>query len=482
MSDAKPHSRRRLGHALLVVASLLLAACGGGSGGSGEATGQPLDTPAEPAPTPANQAPVPVISSPVEGLTFRAGTSIGFEGSAQDAEDGALSASQLSWWVDLHHDTHTHPLQLETQGGQGTVSIPTRGETSDNIWYRFHLRATDSAGLSSEVSRDVLPQKARITLATVPPGLQLTLDGQPVTTPLTVTGVSGIERDLAAPAQNMGGRRYEFRQWSDAGAGTHTISTPLADTTYTASFTDVDAAVDRPPSVTLTAADTGRIGTPISLVASASDDVAVQRVEFFDGSVRLGQDTSAPYAFDWTPDHRRSAQPHGTRLRQRRTLHHQRRRGRPGQPCLVHRQPAAQHHAHGTRQSRRRPGQHAAAEPRRAGAGRHGKRQRGRHPGGVPARRCFRRHARHQRALPGQRRHAGLCVGAAHRARPCARCRRQCLGLGGGDGALRRRTRFAAGFHQERKLDLGPVERLDVRAGTPTGASSSPSKAEACAW
>ncbi len=86
----------------------------------------------------------------------------------------------LSWWVDLHHDTHTHPLQLETQGGQGTVSIPTRGETSSNIWYRFHLRATDSAGLSSEVSRDVLPQKARITLATVPPGLQLTLDGQPV--------------------------------------------------------------------------------------------------------------------------------------------------------------------------------------------------------------------------------------------------------------------------------------------------------------
>ncbi len=63
-------------------------------GGSGEATGQPVDTPADPAPTPANQAPVPVISSPVEGLTFRAGTSIGFEGSAQDAEDGALPASQ----------------------------------------------------------------------------------------------------------------------------------------------------------------------------------------------------------------------------------------------------------------------------------------------------------------------------------------------------------------------------------------------------
>ena len=59
--------------------------------------------------------------------------------------------------------------------------IPTRSETSDNIWYRFHLRATDSAGLASEVARDVLPLKARFTLATLPTGLQLTgkLFGEP---------------------------------------------------------------------------------------------------------------------------------------------------------------------------------------------------------------------------------------------------------------------------------------------------------------
>ena len=57
----------------------------------------------------------------------------------------------------------------------------TRNETSDNIWYRFHLRATDSAGLSTEVTRDVLPRKVQVTLGTQPAGLALTLDGQPVT-------------------------------------------------------------------------------------------------------------------------------------------------------------------------------------------------------------------------------------------------------------------------------------------------------------
>lgn len=257
--------------------------------------------------TSSNQAPVATIAAPAAGGSFRAGTTVSFSGSATDAEDGALAGDRLTWWAELHHDTHSHPFLQPTTGAGGTVTIPTRGETADNIFYRFHLRATDSAGVTHEVTRDIVPQKARLTLTTVPAGLSLTLDGQPVSAPVTVTGVVGIERDLGAPAtQDANGRRYQFASWSDGGAATHTVSTPASDTTYTATYTDLGPVANNPPSVALTAPannSSGTAGVAIALAANASDsDGSVAGVEFFENGVKVGAtDASAPYGVSWTP-------------------------------------------------------------------------------------------------------------------------------------------------------------------------------------
>ena len=145
------HSRAsRAHHAIaLATAAVVLAACQGGDD------------------APGNTAPEPVITSPAAGSTFRGGDTLTFSGSATDAEDGALQNSRMVWFAELHHDTHTHPFQPETTGASGTVTIPTRGESSDNIFYRFHLRATDSNGASVEVQRDVLPRKAQVTLSLI---------------------------------------------------------------------------------------------------------------------------------------------------------------------------------------------------------------------------------------------------------------------------------------------------------------------------
>jgi len=263
----------------------LLASCGGSS-----------STPA------ANRPPEPVITTPAVGATFRGGETLTVTLIASDPEDGALPDARLTWWADLHHDTHTHPFQQPTTGAGGTVTIPTRGETSDNIFYRFHLRATDSAGATVEVTRDALPQKAQITLATQPTGLALTLDGQPVTGPHSFTGVVGIERDLGAADQAFNGRRYRFATWSDGGAAAHPVATPAANATFTATFTDIGPVNNQPPNVTLQAPVTATLGTPVTLSASASDsDGTVARVEFFDGATSIGIDTTAPYSLSWTP-------------------------------------------------------------------------------------------------------------------------------------------------------------------------------------
>jgi glucose/arabinose dehydrogenase len=192
-------------------------------------------------PPPVGEPPVPTISQPPEGTTYRAGDEIQFAGSATDAEDGALGPDALTWEILFHHDDHTHPFVEPVNGiSEGSFEIPDIGETSDNVWYRIYLRAADSDGNVTEVTRDVMPLKADVTLQTDPSGLTLLLDGAPVVTPHEFTGVQRILRELEAPqSQSHGGRTYEFVEWSDGAERAHVYTTPDESTTMTAFYEEV---------------------------------------------------------------------------------------------------------------------------------------------------------------------------------------------------------------------------------------------------
>jgi len=61
--------------------------------------------------------------------------------------------------------------------------------------------------------------------------------------------------------------------------------------------------VNQPPAVSLTAPANGTQYTApasVALTASASDDKAVTRVEFYSGTTLLNTDTTSPYSFSWT--------------------------------------------------------------------------------------------------------------------------------------------------------------------------------------
>ncbi len=186
-----------------------------------------------------NTRPDPVIVTPAASLLYRGGMVLNFSGSATDTQDGTLPASAYSWKIDFHHDTHSHPGMGSTPGiTAGTYTVDTTGETASNVWYRIYLTVTDSGGLSRTVSRDIFPQLAQMTFTTVPAGLAISLDGAALTTPFTVTGVVGIDRQLSAGSpQFIGETAYRFDSWSQGGANVQTISTPVSNTTYTASFT-----------------------------------------------------------------------------------------------------------------------------------------------------------------------------------------------------------------------------------------------------
>ena len=194
-----------------------------------------------------NAAPVPTMTQPAAGSLYSAGDTIVYAATGTDAEDGTLPASAFTWQVDFHHDTHSHPVLPATSGATGgSFTIPRTGETSTNVWYRITLTVRDSRGLTATIQRDVRPRIVSLTLATQASGLQVTVDGQPFTAPVTFTSVVGMNRTIGTPpSQPSGDIVFVLRSWSDGGAATHQITTPDKANTYTARFARTKLSVRR---------------------------------------------------------------------------------------------------------------------------------------------------------------------------------------------------------------------------------------------
>lgn len=188
----------------------------------------------------ADTPPTASILLPLGGATYRAGDFIEFLGSATDLEDGTLAASSMTWQVDFHHHTHLHPFLPATSGiSGGSFNVPTIGETAADVWYRIRLIVTDSAGLKTEVHRDVHPITAEFTVMTNFDGGQILIDGQPVAAGTTTTGVANLTRTLEAPLTQLSanGELATFVRWQDGETSNlRTIATPSSDYAYIALY------------------------------------------------------------------------------------------------------------------------------------------------------------------------------------------------------------------------------------------------------
>ena len=254
-----------------------------------------------------NQPPAATIQTPTAGTLYSGGDTIDFSGTATDPEDGVLPPPAFTWRIDFHHGAHTHPFLPPATGARGgSFTIPTEGEKSANVFYRIHLKVADSGGLTHETFRDVRPRTSRVTLTTEPPGLQLSLDGQPLAAPASFTGVAGIKRRVSTVAvQSLNGTTFEFQRWTDGGAISHDISTPAADTTLVAVF---DAKPENAPGVVqfsssayeaseadghvqITVTRTGDTSAPLEVEYETNDGTATARADYLPA---LGALTFAP--------------------------------------------------------------------------------------------------------------------------------------------------------------------------------------------
>lgn len=239
-----------------------------------------------------NKRPVPEIVLPTISSTYSGGSTLFFKGQASDPEDGVLAADKLSWRIDFHHDSHTHPgLPLTTGISEGTFFVPTVGETSPNVFFRVYLTARDAKGFEKTVWRDVQPQKIQITLKG-PAGLGINVDGQIRPLPATFESVTGLERTMQAPDfQRIGDTLFLFDHWADGSADPLTsFQTPDTNRTFEAFFKvstlgngvgllgqyfiDPQGDLDEPPVLT-------RVDTTVNFIWNAASPDPLLPADFF---------------------------------------------------------------------------------------------------------------------------------------------------------------------------------------------------------
>ena len=182
--------------------------------------------------------PVLTVSTPNDGDLYRAGDTITYNAFARDAGGFDLDDGDIKTEVRLHHGSHFHPFAGPLTGRSGSFTIPTTGEASADTSYEIKVTATDDNGLTASKVINIFPRKSQLTLASDPAGLGISLDGVPISTPHTITGVEGFRREVFAPNTQVtpDGTVLQFAGWSDGKNIRHTITTPVDDATYTAEY------------------------------------------------------------------------------------------------------------------------------------------------------------------------------------------------------------------------------------------------------
>ncbi len=203
------------------------------------------------------------------------------------------------------------PLSFTAGAASLTASAPANANIAPPGFYMLFI--IDAKGVPS-VARMVIVQgnsQPTVTLTqpsngatfTAPANVNLAATASDADGTVTkvefFNGTTKLGEDTTAP--------YSFT-WSGVAAGTYSLTARATDdlggvTTSLASTITVSSS-NAAPAVTLTQPSNGATFTApatVNLAATASDaDGTVTKVEFFNGTTKLGEDTTAPYSYAWS--------------------------------------------------------------------------------------------------------------------------------------------------------------------------------------
>lgn len=149
--------------------------------------------------------------------TYAAGDTLLFAANVSDPDQQSVPLTDLTWEIFFHHDQHAHPALSPVSGiAAGSYIVDTYGEVDTNVFYRIHLTAIDSSGLTRNDFVDVLPRKTTMQVRSVPPGIEVNIDGAYQKTDFDLRSVQNLNRTLQMPPSAVvGDSLYQFVRWQD---------------------------------------------------------------------------------------------------------------------------------------------------------------------------------------------------------------------------------------------------------------------------
>ncbi|MDQ1533663.1 MAG: hypothetical protein QOF28_1424, partial [Actinomycetota bacterium] len=120
------------------------------------------------------QPPVLSFSSPLNTVRFKINDTINIAIRAKSPQDGKLAGDSVFTKVEYWTGGHVYPV-TEFNGLSGSFVAADQG--FQNAFYRITTTATDSHGLSTTKTRDVLPLTVKIKVASLPTGAPVDVDG-----------------------------------------------------------------------------------------------------------------------------------------------------------------------------------------------------------------------------------------------------------------------------------------------------------------
>jgi hypothetical protein len=257
-----------------------------------------------------NALPTVNITAPTAGASIIPGTNYTLRATASDA-DGSISK------VEFFLNGSTTPLGQAAR--VGSTNEYTLAWTAVTGAVSFTARATDNDGaqtttasVAANVPPNVLPS---VTLDNPTAGTNaptnLVLSASASDSDGSVTAVefaytrSGVTTKTAGTL--AAGKWTATVPVSAAQFGTYAVTATATDNLggkTTSGSKNITIAANVPPAVNVTSAaaqtlDAGNAPKTLTLAASASDSDGIAKVEFFNGATKLGEDTSAPYQFNW---------------------------------------------------------------------------------------------------------------------------------------------------------------------------------------
>lgn len=248
-----------------------------------------------------NLPPAVSITAPSTGSVWSAPASFALTATANDF-DGSIAKVEFYQGTTKLGEDLAAPFNLTVKTlGVGNYIYTARA--IDN-----HDAVTVSAAVTIAVTRSNIPPVIALVYAGLDSALvapaTILLTASATDTDGVVTevefyqGLTKLGEKLIAPYQltaaNLAGGNYTFTARALDNAGAMTISAPVAVTVQSSNMS---------PSVILTAPTTGtkvRFPATLTLTATASDrDGTVAKVEFFAGTVKVGQDLIAPFECIW---------------------------------------------------------------------------------------------------------------------------------------------------------------------------------------